>query len=88
MYYAWRKKRGYVERTFVTSKMVYEFLIDIIIQRCEARNLEPTNSTQINGSHKMLQIRNYRESKEGEIISDWQRMKKGFLEKLALDMGI
>lgn len=25
--------------------------------------------TQINGSHKTLQIRSYRESKEGEIVS-------------------
>lgn len=68
--------------------MVYEFLTDTIIQRCEAWNLEPTNDTQIIGSYKMLQIRNYRKSKERKLISDWLRMKKGFLEKLALDMGI
>lgn len=82
------EKRDYIERTFVTYKMVYEFLTNIIIQRWEAQNLEPTHGTQINGSHKKLQIRTYRESKEGKIISDGQRMKKGFLEKVALDMGI
>lgn len=68
MYYARRGKKDYVERTFLTYKMLYKFLIDIIIQGWETQHLESTQGTQISGSHKMLQIRSYRESKEGKII--------------------
>ena len=67
MYYA-RRKKYYVESTFVTYKMVYKFLIDIIVQRWETWKLVSTHGTQINGFHKTLQIRATVNQRRGSYI--------------------
>lgn len=78
------EKRDYIETTFVTYKMVYEFLINIIIQRWEAQNLESTHGTQINGPHKKVTNKELQVIKGGENYIRWAEDE----EKLSGEGGL